>query len=130
MRLNSPQNFAKYRQIELDSAQIAAWSSIAESRYISKRWALKRYLGLNEDEIVENEAMWKQENPEAAEASVTDAIDPSDDLRAFGVRPEPEEMDFGADEDEEIIDDPTTNPEESPLGGGGVPGSAPPPPVT
>ena len=128
LRLNVPQNFAKYRQIELDAAQISSWASIAESRYISKRWALKRYLGLNEDEIVENETMWKQENPQAAESSVADAIDPSDDLRAFGVRPEPpEDLDFSDNEEEELPIDPTTDPEESPLGAGGVSGTPPPP---
>ncbi len=130
LRLNVPQNFAKYRQIELDNAQISSWASVAESRYISKRWALKRYLGLNEDEIIENEKMWKQENPTADEASVTDVMDPSDDLRAFGVRPDaPEDLDFGDPEEDFEAEEEMPGGDESPLGGGGVPGSTPPPPL-
>lgn len=127
LRLNIPQNFAKYRQIELDSAQISSWASISEARYISKRWALKRYLGLNEDEIVENEKMWKQENPDASEKTVSDIIEPTEDLRAFGVRPEvPEDLEFG-EEEEVLPGEELPGGEESPLGGVAAP--PPPPPA-
>ena len=126
LRLNVPQNFAKYRQIELDAAQIASWASISEAKYVSKRFAMERWLGLNEDEIVENERMWKQENPDASDDTVGDNIEPTDDLRAFGVRPEPEDMEFGDDE-EMPEDEMAMDGEESPLGGD-EPAPPPPPP--
>ena len=30
--------------------------------HLSKRFAMKRYLGLTQEEIVENEKLWKEEN--------------------------------------------------------------------
>ncbi|XAI94005.1 portal vertex protein [Pseudomonas phage vB_Pa-PAC2] len=56
-----PQNFAKYRQIDMDSAQVAVFNGIADVPYISKRFALKRYLGWGEAEILENEKMYAEE---------------------------------------------------------------------
>ena len=52
---------------------------------MSKRFALKKYLGLTEDEIVENEQMWRQENGEQ-----DTQLDPESDmsgLGAVGVQP-------------------------------------------
>jgi hypothetical protein len=61
LQLTPPQNFSEYRRLELDAAQINVFASMAEVPYISKRFALKRYLGLTEQEIAENEKMWKEE---------------------------------------------------------------------
>lgn len=61
IQLNEPQNFAKYRQMELDSAALNIFQSVAEIPYISKRYALKRYFGWTEDEIIENERMVMEE---------------------------------------------------------------------
>tara|TARA_R110000851_G_scaffold230158_1_gene382917 strand:+ start:2319 stop:4025 length:1707 start_codon:yes stop_codon:yes gene_type:complete len=58
-----PQSFSDYREIEINSARAGAFGQIEGIDYISKRFALKKYLQLSESEILENEKMWKQENP-------------------------------------------------------------------
>ena len=60
-----PQSFSKYRQMSIDTDQINVFSSIMSTeaaKYISKRFALKRYAGWTDEEILENEEMWAQEN--------------------------------------------------------------------
>jgi len=59
---NEPMNFAKYRQIELDTAQVGVYGSVSQIPHISKRFAMKRYLGLTDEEIRENEELWMEEN--------------------------------------------------------------------
>ena len=53
-----PQSFSQYREVEVDQARSAVFSGLAEAPFMSKRFAMKKYLGLTEDEIVENEQMW------------------------------------------------------------------------
>jgi hypothetical protein len=62
LRFNPPQNFTKYRQIELDSQQVSVYQQVAENKKLSERFKLKRFLNLTEDEILENERMWAEEN--------------------------------------------------------------------
>lgn len=107
LTLNVPQNFARYRQIELDNSRISTWSSIADTPYISKRFALERWLGLTEDEIVKNEIMWKEENSSKTEGE-GGMTGSSDDLGTLGIRPElgggdlePEDFDLGMDDEGE-----------------------------
>ncbi|MCS7316695.1 MAG: portal protein [Candidatus Dojkabacteria bacterium] len=57
-----PQNFGKYRQLETDAAQIQIFSSLSDVPWLSKRFIAKRYLGLTDDEIIENEKLWLEEN--------------------------------------------------------------------
>jgi len=59
--MNEPQNFAKYRQIEIDSQQINAFNQINDNAFVSTRFAAKRYLGWTEQEIQENEQMLMEE---------------------------------------------------------------------
>ena len=61
LTLPEPQNFAIYRQAALDADLINSFNSIEGTKYLSKRFMLKRYLGLTEDDIQMNEAMVKQE---------------------------------------------------------------------
>ena len=61
LSLPEPQNFALYRQAALDTDLINSFKSIEDTEYLSKRFILKRYLGLTEDEIQMNETMLKQE---------------------------------------------------------------------
>ena len=77
-----PQNFASYRQSELDTTRIAAFTQLEPLAYMSKRFMMKRYLGLSEEEIVENEQMWREERDEP-ELSTTQG----QDLRSIGVTP-------------------------------------------
>jgi hypothetical protein len=80
LEFNPPQNFAAYRQSELDTARIGSFTSIEQYPYISKRFALERFLGLSEEEITKNEKLWREENnkDDNVEAEGTD-------LRSIGV---------------------------------------------
>jgi hypothetical protein len=80
--LTEPQNFASYRQSELDTARIANFSAIEPLPYMSKRFLLERYLGLTKEEILENEELWmeERENPDMP-------INPGQELRSVGVNP-------------------------------------------
>jgi hypothetical protein len=81
LKFQPPQNFATYRQAELDNQRINTFGTISQQPYISKRFALKRYLGLSEEEIAENERLWAEENGKS-NAMPTDA---SGELRGVGV---------------------------------------------
>ncbi len=62
IKLNPPQNFAQYRQTEMDQARVGTFTQVAELPYMSKRFALKRYLGLTEEEMARNADLWAEEN--------------------------------------------------------------------
>lgn len=61
LKFNTPQNFGKFRQAEVDQVAMNVFSAIEGADYISKRFALQRFLGLTEDEILENEKLWREE---------------------------------------------------------------------
>lgn len=77
-----PQNFASYRQSELDTSRIASFSQLEPMPYMSKRFMMKRYLGLSDEEIVENEKMWREERDEPELVTTQ-----GQDLRSIGVTP-------------------------------------------
>lgn len=77
---NPPQNFAAYRQSELDTARVSTFASLESLPYLSKRFLLERFLGLSEEEIKKNEKLWQEEN----EDEVTQEPQGSD-LRNIGV---------------------------------------------
>jgi hypothetical protein len=62
LEFNPPQNFAAYRQSELDTARVTTFASMEAFPYISKRFAMERFLGLSEEEIDKNEKLWREEN--------------------------------------------------------------------
>ena len=62
IKLNPPQNFAQYRQTEMDQSRVNTFTAVAELPYMSKRFALKRYLGLSEEEMARNAELWAEEN--------------------------------------------------------------------
>lgn len=61
LSLPEPQNFALYRQSQLDTDLINSFKSIGDTAFLSKRFMLNRYLGLTLEEIQMNEAMLKEE---------------------------------------------------------------------
>lgn len=61
IKLPDPANFALYRQAALDADLIGSYNNIAADKTLSRRFILKRYLGLTDDEIQMNEAMIKEE---------------------------------------------------------------------
>jgi hypothetical protein len=80
LEFNPPQNFAAYRQSELDTARVNTFTSMEQLPYMSKRFAMERFLGLTEDEINKNEKLWREENgKEVIEAPK------GSDLRSVGV---------------------------------------------
>ena len=80
IKFTTPQNFAAYRQIELDNQRVQAFTQIEQVPYLSKRFALKRFLGLSEEEMAQNQVMWAEEKGEARD----DAVKGSD-LRNVGL---------------------------------------------
>ena len=80
LEFNPPQNFAAYRQSELDTSRVSTFASMEAFPYISKRFALERFLGLSEEEINKNEKMWREENGKESDAEAA-----SSDLRNIGV---------------------------------------------
>jgi hypothetical protein len=83
LKFNEPQNFAAYRQAELDTTRAAIFSQVQEMPHLSKRFALKRFLGLSEEEIKENERMWREENG----GNLTPVADASSQMRSIGITP-------------------------------------------
>ena len=80
LKFNPPQNFASYRQAEMDTARVNTYNVLAAIPYISKRFAMKRFLGLTTEEISENETMWEEEN-----VDTDTALSASAELRTAGV---------------------------------------------
>ena len=59
--LPEPSNFGKYRQLELDSQLLSAFTTPDGLPYMSKRYALKRYLQMSDEEIITNERLKREE---------------------------------------------------------------------
>jgi hypothetical protein len=115
---NPPQNFASYREAELDTTRVGTFMQLEQIPYMSKRFMLKRYLGLTDEEILENSELWHEERsePEAPGAS-------GQDLRSVGITPGDLETDITAGEE-------LAGMNELPMGGagteiGGAPGTQP-----
>ena len=90
----APQNFASYRQSELDNTRIQAFQGLEPLPYMSKRFLLERFLGLTEDEIKKNEEMWREErdNPDMKPTT-------GQDLRSVGITPGGLETDIATGEE-------------------------------
>jgi hypothetical protein len=82
LAFTEPQSFSQYRSIEIDAQKANLFSSIEGVPYLSKRFILARYLGLNEEEMLENETMWKEENQEGNKPAGT----ATGDLGGMGLR--------------------------------------------
>ena len=80
LKFNPPQNFASYRQAEMDTARVTTFGTMVAVPFMSKRFAMKRFLGLTSEEIAENESMWKEENVDSDVA-----LSASAELRGQGV---------------------------------------------
>jgi len=94
IELCQPQNFASYRQSELDTTRITAFTALEPLPYLSKRFMMKRFLGLTDEELLENETMWKEERDEP-ELQTTQG----QDLRSIGITPAGMEQDIATGEE-------------------------------
>ena len=81
LKFNAPQNFAAYRQSELDTARAATFTQVIAIPQLSKRFAMKRFLGMSEEEIKENEKLWREENGTVLKSDP----DAQSQLRSVGV---------------------------------------------
>ena len=117
---NPPQNFASYREAELDTTRVTTFTSLEQIPYLSKRFLLKRYLGLTEEEIRENEELWDEERakPEAPPAAGTD-------LRSVGITPADMETDIATGEEVAGMDQMGGGVPITPGAAPGAPGTAP-----
>ena len=116
LKLNPPQNFAQYRQTEMDQSRVGTFTQVAELPYMSKRFALKRYLGLTEEEMARNAELWAEENnvPQKKKSK-------QNELRAGGV------TQSGISSDLDQFEEPTAEPEAPGPGqpAPGTPGTTP-----
>jgi hypothetical protein len=118
LKFNPPLNFASTRQSALDAERINTFNTIQAVPFMSKRFALKRFLGLTDEEVAENERYWAEENGKG-EPTHTDA---AGELRSAGLSAAGIEGDLGAAGD-------LSAPEGMEGGEDGSEGSAPPPPA-
>ena len=131
IRMQPPQNFASYRQSELDNARIGTYTQMAAVPYISNRFAMGRFLGLTDEELAENERLWKEENDENLTAPPTDA---AGEMRGAGVSGAGIGADMGDMEDEDPeaeepapVDGGIAPPPDTATGGAAPTGGTPPP---
>jgi len=104
LHFSEPQSFSQYREIEIEAQRANLFGQVEGVEYLSRRFILKKYLGLTEDELVENERMWRDENdPES-----TPDMDAKSDLGSLGLRGgdvegfEPTDVDTDMDMDVDI----------------------------
>ena len=123
----APQNFAAYRQSELDNARVPTFTQMSAIPYMSNRFAMKRFLGMSAEEIAENERMWREENDETLGAQNTDS---AGEMRSAGISSSGISSDLGGAEDiAPDTTDPTLGDEATPpetttgqdIGGGTAP---------
>jgi hypothetical protein len=88
---NKPMNFSSYREIQLETEKAQLFNQVQGIPYMSNQFKLKKYLGLTEEEIRENEELWRQEN-NAPAPNVAGSQAPMADLGSMGVRPDTDDM--------------------------------------
>jgi hypothetical protein len=110
VQFQPPQNFATYRQAELDGQRVPQFQTMSQVPFMSKRFAMKRFLGMTDEEMAENERLWAEENGKG-KAIPTDS---SGELRGAGI------SQAGIESDLSDLSDDTAPPEE-----GAMPGAAP-----
>ena len=116
IKFQTPQNFASYRQAELDNNRIQTFSQVAALPYISNRYALMRFLGMSADELAENERLWREENDEKFKVKPTTS---AAEMRSAGITSANIQQDLAAQEPE------TTAPVEPAAAGTATPDETP-----
>jgi len=116
IKFQPPMNFASYRQSEVDNQRISTYTQIAGVPFVSKRYALSRFLGLSPEEMAENERLWREENDETMQAKPTTS---ATELRSAGVSTAGIQSDLDAAEPEAPAGEPGGEEQPSPAAGGG-----------
>ena len=91
LQFNPPMNFASSRQSAVDAERINTFNTIQSVPYMSKRFAMRRFLGLSAEEVAENERLWAEEHNKG-EPTQTDA---AGELRSAGLSAAGIEGDLG-----------------------------------
>ena len=130
LEFNPPQNFAAYRQAEMDTARVSTFTALEQLPYMSKRFMMERFLGLTPEDIAKNEKMWREERNKEID------VEPEGkDLRSIGVSSA--DIDSDIQTGEQAAEAEQAPPEEAgvagpvtpPEGGAAAAGAVPPPPV-
>jgi len=109
LKFTPPMNFSSYRDLSLDNERAQLYAQLAQVPYLSNQFKLKKYLGLSDSEIKENEAKWRQEN----DYKKFDDASKQLDLKNIGIRAEPDAIvDPEADADLSGLEDPVAGQED------------------
>jgi hypothetical protein len=99
LNFNTPENFSTFAKLEKDGAAISVYTQLAEMKHFSKRWLMINIMGMTEEDINENERMWREENRDATKGTGADdgfAGAAPAGLDSVGIRPT-DELDMGDD---------------------------------
>ena len=123
LKFSEPQNFSNNLQADMDAQKIGTFTQLEAYPYFSKRFLMQRYLGMTEEEMLDNDTLWKEENgdnkPELG-------AEESTGLRGVGISPGGIESDLGALGDMDMGDGTEPPPGgEMPAGMGGPGAGAP-----
>jgi len=100
IEFNKPMNFSSYRDIQLDGERAALFGQVQGIPYLANQFKLKKYLGLTEAEMTENEDLWRKENKVDQYKSAEAEAGPAGSLSTIGIRANPEdEVDLDAEPD-------------------------------
>ena len=95
---NPPMNFAANRKAEMDAKLIQTYLPLNDLKYFSKQFIMQK-MGFDQKDIVENERLWMQENPELSKNVRPDSTG-SSGLQSVGIEsPNNPEQDLGMDND-------------------------------
>ena len=98
IEFNPPMNFSSFRDIQLQTERAQLYNQVAAVPYMSNQFKMKKYLGLTEDEILENEELWRQENN--SDKYVSNQPEGQPGLGNMGIRPMPTDaVDLNAEPD-------------------------------
>ena len=97
VQFTKPLNFSSYRDLQIETERAQLFQQVQAIPFLSNQFKLKKYLGLSEEEIRENETLWRQEN-DYQKFDTTDSFNAG--LSNIGIRPEPNDaVDPEADAD-------------------------------
>jgi hypothetical protein len=104
MLFNKPMNFSSYRELQLNTERAQMFNQVGNLPFMSKRFALQKYMGLSDNEMKQNEEMWREENDYQKYQDNEKAAA----LKNIGIRPEPNAaVDLDAEPDLSGLEDPT-----------------------
>lgn len=115
LEMEEPESFAEYRMIEKDTAHFNTLTQALNNPVFAKRFALKRYGGLSEAEVLENEKLWAEENANKLQGAAKNiqVEDENYTLRNLGLKPPtqyeqpPQEQQSPiVDQEDQLIDQP------------------------